>query len=486
MRRLPLALLLAATMHQTAAGAEAVPRKLTACGDSGEFPPFTYMERKLGRPTGNVGGFNAALLPQLLAASGRSIEITLLPWKRCVALAQQGGFDIVLDIAATSTRKKQFRLSAPYTFIHSVLVYDERRPVPVPKDAASLASLHRCEILGWDTTRASGTASSDKQSLPATMGMSFAMLTAGRCDAMVSQREVIRSLGLIEGGAWTRGLAWHPLHYLPESPLHYGVSRTVAYSQTLQTLLDEGIERMKRSGELQRVLERHLPPEPPVPQTLRACGDSAGFAPYTYAENGSVQGFNIDYLQSLLARSGRKAEVTLLPWKRCLLLAAQGQFDLVLDVASLEQRHKEFLLPQSHYSVTPFFAFRSGPAPQAPISKQELSAMRRCYVAGWNYSVSGTQEKPELIVTGSSLTAAVKMLRAGRCDILLAPLELLESLVGELQFRPVPWAPAAKLHFAVSRNVAYAQPLVDLLDEGIAHARETGAAKRLMTRHLVR
>lgn len=486
MRRPLLPLLLAAAMHQGASGAEAVPTRLKACGDAGEFPPFTYFDRKSGRQPGTVGGFNAEYLPQLLAASGRSVDITLLPWKRCLALAQQGEFDLVLDVVATPPRKKQFRTTAQFASTRSVIVYDERRPVPIPHNAAAMASLRRCEILGWDTTRSSGAFNSDKQSLPATMALSFAMLSAGRCDVLVLQREVIRSLDLIGGKDWMRGLATHPIGYLPSSPLHYGVSRAVPYSDALHALLDEGIERMQRSGDAQRILERHLPPEPPVPQTLRACGDAAGFAPYTYAANGAAQGYNVDFLQALLARSHRKINISLLPWNRCLHLAAQGQYDLILDATSQPKRRKDFLLPQSHYSITPAFAFRAGETPRPPASKQELSMMRRCQVAGWDYTLSGSSERPEFISTASSMAAALNMLRHGRCDILLTQQEPLQAVADDVQHRPVPWAPSAKLHFGVSRAVPYAQPLADLLDDGITHATVSGEAARLMKRHFAR
>lgn len=233
-----------------------------------------------------------------------------------------------------------------------------------------------------------------------------------------------------------------------------------------------------------------------VPPALRVCGDAAGYAPYTYSVrggNGEAQGYSVDYLKAMLARSGRTANVTLLPWKRCLLLAKQGQYDLVLDAADLPDRRRDFILPRPYYKATPIFVFRAGAEPKTPASKDELAAMRRCQVAGWDYSLSGTKAGPDRIITGSNVAATFNMLRHGRCDIMHFQLELLrglENLQGsaayaDVQYRSVPWASVITQHFGVSRAISYAVPLAEMLDGGIARF-DKAEADRLLKRHLPR
>jgi len=489
-----LALLLFAIAANGRAAEVEPPAVLRACGDAGEYPPYTFPARSKGQPGSRVAGFNADFLQQLLAPSGRRVEITLLPWKRCLAMAQQGQFDFVLDVAATPARRAQFALSQPYGRLHSILMFDPRRPVSAPASRQDVDRLRRCEVLGWDTTRAGGSVPSDSQSYPSTMEMGFSMLAAGRCAAMISQLEVVRSLHLVGGESWVRGLQHHPLPQLPVSSLQYGVSRAPPYATRLLALLDAGIARMDQDGSLQRILANYVPPQPAVPRELRACGDAAGYAPYTYARrdgSGAAEGYNVDYLNAALARSGRKASVTLLPWKRCLLLASQGKYDLILDAADLPQRRRDFLLAPPHYQATPVLVYPQDRALPALANKAQLANVRRCVVAGWDFSISGTRERPELIVTAGNIQAAFAMLRHGRCSLLHYQLELLRALqqqgmqdVAGMQYRTVPWAPAAPMHYGIARSQPHAEALYDLLADAITQMAATEQPARLLARHL--
>ena len=234
-----------------------VPRQLTACGDAAEFAPYTIAVRNAdGVRTGEADGFNIDYLTHLLAAEGRTIRFTLLPWKRCVAMAAKGDFDIILDVASSAERRRNFLLAQGHYAITPGLIYRLAEPVPQVRNAAEFARYRRCEILGWDYSQL-GIPSNDSVSRPAGLAAAMTMMRAGRCQVLYFNLELLEGVGGFEG-LRASGLDFLPLPWMKRYQLHFGVARTLAYGAELIALLDHGIEQMRKSGEGSRLLERRL------------------------------------------------------------------------------------------------------------------------------------------------------------------------------------------------------------------------------------
>ena len=235
-----------------------------------------------------------------------------------------------------------------------------------------------------------------------------------------------------------------------------------------------------------------------LPQQLRVCGDLNETAPYTYfarnggAVSGAVTGYNVALLDTLLAASGRSARYTLLPWKRCLALAAAGQFDIVLDAVQTPERQRDFYYPRAHYTITPILLFsKARPLPKVRLAT-DLAPFSLCQVLGWDYSLAGIDQPEALLSRPPTLNAALDMLRAGRCQVMIYDRELLRGLastgsaatarLADLDFLPLPWLTSVDMHWMVSRAPAYAAELHGLLDAGIASMQRSGQARRLLLR----
>lgn len=253
-----LALLFATTVAAPAAAPAPaqVPAVLRACGDRSQFPPYTFVA------AGSQGatGYNVDFLAELLAAEDRQIRIELLPWKRCLALVAKGDFDIVLDIGGTPARSKDFHLVRSHYTVTPVIVYSLERPVAAVRRKEELAGIKRCEMLGWDYSATGLPQVPDELvSRPATIESAFAMLRAGRCQAMVYDVELVQGLEAHYGKSWMAGLGYHVLPWVPTYQMHLGISRQVPHAASLQRMLDAGVERLQRSGQATRLLERYLP-----------------------------------------------------------------------------------------------------------------------------------------------------------------------------------------------------------------------------------
>jgi ABC-type amino acid transport substrate-binding protein len=239
----------------------AVPAQLRVCGDTNEFPPFTIAVREGGRRTGAVSGYNVDMLNRILQASGRSAAYTLLPWKRCLAMAAEGHFDLVLDAVKAPERERYFAFPPVFYTLTPVVVFHRSYPNPpdmnVPDD---LSKIKVCTPLGWDFSLA-GIKTPPTDSNPATIEAAVAMLKIGRCEALMFEMEVVPGLPQVNGRPLIneQDFVLKPLRWRPKSDFFVVVSRALPYREPLLHLLAQGIGALRKSGEAARLLQLHLP-----------------------------------------------------------------------------------------------------------------------------------------------------------------------------------------------------------------------------------
>lgn len=236
----------------------------------------------------------------------------------------------------------------------------------------------------------------------------------------------------------------------------------------------------------------------PIPQTIHVCGDTNEFAPYIYrARHGASRGpglvgLDVDVLERILAPAGYQVRIDLLPWARCVLLGARGDYPIILDGLKSPKRERDFLFPSSHYGLTPVFVYmRQGPRPQTG-SIEQLAHYRLCSQADYNYEPFGV---PERMITNRARTLddAATMLKLGRCQVLLQYIEILQAnyalggadVLGDPQFDSAParWIPRVDLYLMVSKKVPYREALVALLDHGIQSLKRDGELDRMRAKY---
>ncbi|MDM4767242.1 transporter substrate-binding domain-containing protein [Pelomonas sp. SE-A7] len=258
LHQLLAALLLLGLASGPAAAAEAAatwPRLLKVCGDAGEFAPFTFRDQS--RPGRPVAGYNVDLLQALLAPSGGELRITLLPWKRCLADAARGDYDLVLDAVRAKDREALFTYPRSHYRITPIALYRRAAPPPPIHKPEDLVGLDQCRVQGVNYSLLGMTPTVESRSLPATARGALAMLRAGRCKLMIWDEEMIAVPRQASHGALTLDaeLAYVHLPWLPKVSMYFMVSRASRQSARLVRWLDEGIATLQRSGEAARLHE---------------------------------------------------------------------------------------------------------------------------------------------------------------------------------------------------------------------------------------
>lgn len=235
-----------------------------------------------------------------------------------------------------------------------------------------------------------------------------------------------------------------------------------------------------------------------LPPTLRVCGDVNEFPPFSYHQrvdgkkSRTVAGFDVDVLEYVFAGSEQKLEFDLLPWARCLLLARQGHYDIVMDGIKSPERERDFLHAATHYSLTPVFLYLKSEPKPALDSIRDLAHLRICSQADYNYAPYGI---PDAMITNRARTIddAAAMLKLGRCNIILQEVEVLNAhaRLGGLdlmnspefeKFRP-DWVKVIDFYFMVPRTNTHRKELIDVLDRGIARMRKSGELERVRNLH---
>lgn len=168
-----------------------------------------------------------------------------------------------------------------------------------------------------------------------------------------------------------------------------------------------------------------------IPQLVPVCGDDSEWPPYTFYARHNGQkttptGFNVDLLNAILAPTGRRADVQLLPWKRCLNETEHGRFAIALDGVKAPERTQVFLFPPSHYTTNTTYLYNKAKPLPALNSLDDLVQLTACGQIGYIYELPNHTRIP-ISASARSFAAVMKMLERGRCEVVFADLKIVHG-----------------------------------------------------------
>jgi polar amino acid transport system substrate-binding protein len=227
-----------------------------ACDDTNEWPPYTYR-----RPSGDGGfevvGFSVDLLRQILARHRMTLEVELLPWKRCLEEVRHGQrFTMLLNASRTPQREQDYWFSPAYYDTRTLYIWS-RRQYPaglVLHSPEGLRTLRVGNVAGYvfPTLTAMGIEPSSRASSHSNL---VQMLHRDRIDTVLVAEEVLRAHAASgHTSLWDDPeLGRAPLPGARPTRFHMLFTRQGPQGALLHRLVSEEMERMLRSGELQRM-----------------------------------------------------------------------------------------------------------------------------------------------------------------------------------------------------------------------------------------
>jgi len=238
---------------------------------------------------------------------------------------------------------------------------------------------------------------------------------------------------------------------------------------------------------------------PCVPVWAQAAPALKGCASHTppfmiFKDKKAEAGFSYELFLEIARQLGRSAEVSALPWARCLQEVKAGRIDMAIDAYGDAQRRKTYWYSTPYYTLTPqvFFRSKSSFTPASAGTASTLKAYRGCGVREYTYEHYGLDANAMDRGAPDDRSMLLK-LNAGHCDYAV---EELEYIVGgrnyvpnwldesELKsFRPA-WAKGPQTHFLIGKERHGAENLLRQVNQAIAASDKSGLTASLAKRYL--
>lgn len=134
------------------------------------------------------------------------------------------------------------------------------------------------------------------------------------------------------------------------------------------------------------------------------------------ADDGNA-GFDIDIVGEAMKRIGRSTEISFMPWKRALELAARGQFDGLCSCSYTKEREAKLVFSDELGAVSVGLFARSEDALAGIASVADLKDRKVATVSGYNLEAELTTAGAAVEATASDKNA-LDMLVGGNVDLL--------------------------------------------------------------------
>jgi len=227
--------------------------------------------------------------------------------------------------------------------------------------------------------------------------------------------------------------------------------------------------------------------------SIKACGDGAGWPPYTFIRGDTVVGYDVDVLNEILTPLGVSFTVEMPPWRRCLFSTDAGEYQIALSASYSQERDDTYILTDVYYTLQPSYLYDTERYPDGLDIEQPSDVLnyRACGLSGYNYDGFGVDSSAVDRQT-RNFTQVVQKTLAGRCDLFLARFEILagfaltgtDHLQNNLAAEPIPGIDGDPFYMMVSRNYDKAPELVSVLNEGIRRLKDEGALDVILQAYL--
>ncbi len=244
----------------TPAAAESNPTPLYACDDVSEYPPYTYFDRKNGKPTDNVVGYTVDALKKIF--KDRPVVVDLIPWNRCLQLTKTGTkYQIALGARKTAEREVDFMFTAPLFQMQSDYYYS-RKKHPDGLDIHTLADLQKykiCGLFGYNY---------DQYGLPTSTVLTtykfqqlIPLVLHDNCDLFIEYRQVIQGHRKIDDELRKAiddpDLAHQPVPGVTDTAYYFIVPRSLPDAKALVDKLNNGFDDLGKSGEKSTLMKKY-------------------------------------------------------------------------------------------------------------------------------------------------------------------------------------------------------------------------------------
>ncbi len=226
---------------------------LTFCGDGAGWPPYTYEEK------GVVKGYDVDVLKAILEPQGVTVDVQMLPWKRCMQNTLNGKMTAALSASANDERRKNYRLTEYYYTVQPSFIYlKERFPNGVQVPAEEALKAHKiCGLRGYNYD-GFGLPTAKVDTDTNNFDQLFQKTKAGRCDIILARYEPLAGFALLGKTYLTDKWGYNAIPGIDPEKFYMLVSRKIPDSEAVEKQISDGIKQLRSEGKLSELLKPYL------------------------------------------------------------------------------------------------------------------------------------------------------------------------------------------------------------------------------------
>ncbi|CAH0539520.1 substrate-binding periplasmic protein [Vibrio marisflavi] len=240
-------------------------------------------------------------------------------------------------------------------------------------------------------------------------------------------------------------------------------------------------------------------------EKVNVCDDIAEWPPYTYWErvDGQVNkqkltGAMVDVLTAITKITDIEFDVSLYPWKRCLLevdkFGSNHKFEMFMDGTFNKERAEKYYLTAPIYFNRAGVWYSTDRFPEG-LSLQTFDDIKKynlCGILGYNYDRYQILDPSNIDTRAVNLDQAMKKVSAGRCDLLLESAAIPygfqaigKSLIPDnVKYTPIADSPAAGFHIFIAKTSPRAYELVTKINQAVIILGANGTIEKIMRSYL--
>lgn len=233
--------------------------EVTFCHGTGGWVPYDFFRMENGEKTRESIGYSIDVLNEILNEHGLKLKSHYYPWKRCLLKVKQGEIDLVLSATYSEERSKDYLLSIPYYSLTPNFFYMKSK-YPQGISIASSEELFQyrmCGLLGYNYENFG--IPNDRVLMSVTSFKALmAQLESGRCDVVLARYEPLAGRAMIGERYFDNRIQKAAIPNVNQEPFLILISRETSHAYELKGIIDDGIDRLRRQGRLEEILDKYL------------------------------------------------------------------------------------------------------------------------------------------------------------------------------------------------------------------------------------
>lgn len=229
---------------------------VTVCDDVNEWPPYTFFQREGEAHGRELTGFTVELLREILRRRGQTLQVQMLPWKRCLAAVHSGELAGLLNAILTPERARELLVS-PVIYETRLLWLARRERFAAgtgPARQEDLLPLRVGGLLGYSYSQLDAIAPERLVRAPNYPSL-LQMLRLGRIDVALINEGVLNGLLALQQlpRQWDEDLVLGSLADRQPSRFHMMFSRKHPMGERLHEWVGAEWAAMEKDGTLARL-----------------------------------------------------------------------------------------------------------------------------------------------------------------------------------------------------------------------------------------